>query len=105
MGSTMGCGASVAAETHDKHSRCETSEPTCPSGHKLKRQVACDNCCDGGCGREVILPPECIFRCEVCDFDMCSACYSTKAAGPGPTLLCLNGNAPDNKLEDNKAMT
>merc|ERR1711879_773380 len=36
---------------------------------------------------------------------MCSACYSTKSAGLGPTLLRPNGNGnvSDDKLDDNKA--
>merc|ERR1712232_368807 len=53
-------------------------KPSCKNGHELKefvREGPGSNSCDGGCGRIDIRPPEKLFRCDACDFDMCSNCY------------------------------
>lgn len=55
---------------------------TCKSGHELGlyvRKTLGANNCNGGCGRRGINPPEKIYRCEVCDFDLCMQCYSAEA--------------------------
>jgi len=54
--------------------------PGCPKGHLLDHYcvpVGRANVCDGdtaGCHR-TIYPPEEIFRCKSCDYDLCHYCY------------------------------
>jgi len=51
---------------------------TCPNGHQLQKSVKStpgSNTCDK-CGRTKIVPPEHVFRCEQCDYDLCQKCYA-----------------------------
>lgn len=55
---------------------------TCSNGHPLSQNVrgtpGCSNTCNS-CGRAGILPPEHVFSCEQCDFDLCQSCYGLTA--------------------------
>lgn len=62
----------------------------CPHGHQLQpyvNQVAgsCNHC--DRCGRRRIAPPEQIYRCAECDYDVCAACCRPS---PSPSPSCLN---------------
>jgi len=56
----------------------------CPNGHDLKPYVnpkpGLANNCNAGCGRTGIQAPEQIYRCELCDFDVCQACYKASCS-------------------------
>lgn len=57
----------------------------CPSGHELisyVRDTPGENSCNG-CGRSGIVPPESIYRCKPCDFDLCRRCYEAPKAFVG----------------------
>merc|ERR1712110_183600 len=52
----------------------------CGKGHPLApftNTPGSENSCDG-CGRCGICPPEQVFRCELCDFDLCRTCNAQR---------------------------
>merc|ERR1719253_1228404 len=62
--------------------RCRSTprdDVCCKRGHTLQYYVSSSpgraNTCDG-CGRERIRAPEHVYRCEVCDYDLCQHCFA-----------------------------
>lgn len=60
----------------------------CPQGHLLTIYV--HNTTQGNfcnmCNRKGICPPECVFRCQECDYDLCESCYKS----PQAPISCRN---------------
>mmetsp|Transcript_1031 Transcript_1031/g.1431 ORF Transcript_1031/g.1431 Transcript_1031/m.1431 type:complete len:931 (-) Transcript_1031:120-2912(-) len=108
-------GSTAAAETKIlKNPPTKASEKTCRNGHALTRYVrdkAGSNSCNG-CGRKGIKPPEAVYRCQQCDYDLCETCNGAKASGGfdgvwtkgtirGNTLVWKKSGCTNNTLEFN----
>jgi hypothetical protein len=81
--SCVTCGRIVCQECARKGELNNVTK--CSRGHNLQKTVANFNMCDG-CGREGVAPPECVYRCERCDVDLCQSCYSQAEADIAPML-------------------
>jgi len=58
------------------------ARPECKKGHTLigfARYSEKHGVCEG-CGRDGVVPPEQLFRCEACDYDLCIQCRNTEVA-------------------------
>lgn len=80
------------------HSRqmLQASNPTCSRGHGLSQHVRDmfgSTICNS-CGRAGIRPPEHVFRCELCDFDLCQSCYRSRGASSCPVPLTTALTSP-----------
>eukprot|EP00930_Biecheleria_cincta_P087641 TRINITY_DN76871_c0_g1_i1.p1 TRINITY_DN76871_c0_g1~~TRINITY_DN76871_c0_g1_i1.p1 ORF type:complete len:644 (-),score=104.49 TRINITY_DN76871_c0_g1_i1:91-2022(-) len=71
----------------------------CPQGHPLTIYVHSGtggNFCNM-CNRKGICPPECVFRCQDCDYDLCESCYQS-AQAPISCSSCGNHYMPDSRF-------
>lgn len=70
-----------------EHSDYLTTSKICSSGHPLELQTVgqkpgqtgCASHSCQGCGRTGIVTPEKVYRCQECNYDLCTTCLSPKA--------------------------